>query len=150
MTGGQSGAGGPTGPTNPNPSSPAGTTGAPAGSPASTPEAQPKKPIFALIIKDKPVLFAAYMPFVGGGLFIPTQRDFQWGEEVTLNLTLMEETEKFVVQAKVVWITPKKAQGNRSPGVGVQFLHDEGKRLRDKIETYLAGMLESTNPTHTL
>lgn len=134
-----------------------GTTAVPAMPPTSataapgTPASGTKPTVLALAIKDKAVLFAAYMQFLStGGLFIPTQRDFQWGEIVTLTLTLMEETEKFTVGAKVVWITPKKAQGNRSPGIGVQFLGDEGKRLRDKMEVYLAGLLDTDKPTHTL
>lgn len=128
-------------------------------SPASSPE-QPKSSdssttsniqTLALTIKDKAVLFAAYMQFVNsGGLFIPTQREFQWGEELHIHLTLMEEPEKFQFSAKVVWITPKGAQGNRAPGIGVQFLGPEGKKVRDKMETYLAGSLQSDRPTHTL
>jgi type IV pilus assembly protein PilZ len=110
-----------------------------------------KMQVLTLAIKDKAVLFAAFMQFITqGGIFIPTQRPFQWGEEVTLALNLMEETEKYNVRAKVVWITPVGAQGNRAPGIGVQFLGDEGQRLRNKMETYLAGALNTDRPTHTL
>lgn len=114
-------------------------------------EPVPPKAQLALTIKDKEVLFAAYMQFVkSGGLFIPTQRSFQWGEEVMLGLTLMEDVEKYSLPAKVVWMTPKGAQGNRAPGIGVQFLGEEGRKLRDKMETTLAGALNSNRPTHTL
>lgn len=64
-------------------------------------------------------------------------------------LTLMEESEKLPVAGKVVWITPRGAQGNRSPGIGVQFIGDDDTASR-KIEEYLAGMLDSDRATHTM
>lgn len=110
-----------------------------------------KKPgVLTLTIKDKAVLYATYMSFLKeGGLFIPTNRPIPLGEEIAMQLTLMEETEKFPVVGVVVWSTPKGAQGNRAPGVGVQFKGDEGKVVKNKIETYLAGALKSDKPTHT-
>jgi type IV pilus assembly protein PilZ len=41
------------------------------------------------------------------------------------------------------------SQGNRTAGIGVQFSEQEGNLL-GKIETYLAGMLNSDRPTHTM
>lgn len=106
--------------------------------------------IMTLAIKDKAVLYAAYMPFVqGGGLFIPTNKAYKLGDEVFMLLSLMEEPEKIPVAGKVVWITPKGAQGNRAAGIGVQFNAQDNTALR-KIETYLAGSLESDRPTHTM
>ena len=106
--------------------------------------------MLSLNIKDKSVLFSAYMPFVqGGGLFIPTNKPYQIGDEVFMLLTLMEEAEKLPVAGKVVWITPRGAQGNRSPGIGVQFIGDDTTANR-KIEEYLAGMLDSDRATHTM
>lgn len=111
----------------------------------------PTGPVLSMAIRDKTVLYTSYMMFIhSGGLFIPTQRPFQWGEEVTLNVTLMDDPEKFIVQAKVVWMTPVGAQGNKAAGIGVQFKGDEGIRLRNKIETYLAGALNTDRPTNTL
>ena len=53
--------------------------------------------ILSLTIKDKAVLYAAYMPFIkNGGLFIPTNKQYKLGEEVFLLLNLMEETEKIM------------------------------------------------------
>ena len=104
----------------------------------------------SLTIKDKSVLYAAYMPFIkNGGLFVPTNKDYTLGEEIFMLLQLMDEPEKIPLAGKVVWITPKGAQGNRLTGIGVQLPStDEG--LRQKIETYLAGTLNSARPTHTL
>ena len=106
--------------------------------------------ILTLTIKDKAVLYAAYMPFVKhGGLFIPTTKNYQLGDEVFLLLNLMDESEKIPVAGKVIWVTPKGAQGNRAAGIGVQFSsYDE--TAKNKIETYLAGALSSDRPTHTM
>lgn len=106
--------------------------------------------IMTLTIKDKAVLYAAYMPFVrNGGLFIPTQKNYRMGDEVFLLLNLMDETEKIPVAGKIIWVTPKGAQGNRATGVGVQFNGDD-ETARTRIETYLAGSLNSDRPTHTM
>lgn len=106
--------------------------------------------ILSLTIKDKAVLYAAYMPFLqNGGLFIPTSKPYRVGDEVFMLLNLMDEPEKIPVAGKVVWVTPKRAQGNRASGVGVQFNGQDDTATR-KIETYLAGMLESDRPTHTM
>lgn len=107
--------------------------------------------ILSLTIKDKGALYAAYMPFVkNGGLFIPTNKAYQLGDEVFMLLTLMEETEKLPVAGKIVWITPKGAQGSRASGIGVQFSDQDGGNARRKIETYLAGALQAERPTHTM
>ena len=109
-----------------------------------------KAGVMSLSIKEKPALHAAYMSFVnGGGLFIPTSRAYKLGDEVFMLLNLMDEPEKIPVAGKVVWITPKGAQGNRAAGVGVQF-NDGDNTARNKIETYLAGALKSDRPTHTM
>ncbi|WP_075185209.1 PilZ domain-containing protein [Teredinibacter haidensis] len=106
--------------------------------------------ILSLTIRDKAVLYAAYMPFVqNGGLFIPTNKSYSLGDEVFMLLSLMDEPEKIPVAGKVVWITPRGAQGNRAAGIGVQF-SGEDDVANHKIETYLAGSLESDRPTHTM
>jgi len=114
------------------------------------PKLGPRNGILSLTMKDKAVLYAAYMPFVAnGGLFIATNKKFKVGDDVFLLLTLMEEPEKIPVAGKVIWLTPKGAQGNRASGVGVQF-DKKNDLARDKIETYLAGALNSEKPTHTM
>jgi type IV pilus assembly protein PilZ len=106
--------------------------------------------ILSLTIKDKAVLYAAYMPFIlGGGLFIPTSKQYQLGEEVFMLLKLMEEPEKIPVAGKVIWVTPKGTQGNKVSGIGVQFTGDE-TMAKDKVETHLAGALSSDRLTHTM
>jgi type IV pilus assembly protein PilZ len=107
--------------------------------------------ILSLSIKDRGALYAAYMPFIkNGGLFIPTTKAYQIGEEVFMLLTLMDEAEKIPVAGKIAWITPRGAQGNRAAGIGVQFSDQDGGAARHKIEAYLAGALQAERPTHTM
>ena len=107
--------------------------------------------ILSLTIKDKGALYAAYMPYVkNGGLFIPTNKSYQLGDEVFMLLTLMDETEKVPVAGKIVWVTPRGAQGNRAMGIGVQFSEQDGGTARNKIETYLGGALKAERQTHTM
>ena len=111
----------------------------------------PRQGILSLTIKDKSALYAAYMPYVqGGGLFIPTKKNYRLGEEVFMLLTLMDEPDKIPVAGKIIWITPVGAQGNRAAGIGVQFSDQDEGAARNKIEGFLAGALESDRPTHTL
>ncbi|AHG42002.1 PilZ domain-containing protein [Pseudomonas syringae] len=110
----------------------------------------PRNGILSLTIKDKSVLYAAYMPFIrNGGLFIPTSKSYKLGDEVFMLLNLMDEPEKVPVAGRVTWITPKGAQGNRTAGVGVQF-NDGDNTARNLIETHLVGALKSDRPTHTM
>lgn len=112
---------------------------------------QPRQGILSLTIKDKNALYAAYMSFVkNGGLFIPTARPYKLGDEVFMLLNLMEETERLPVAGKIVWVTPKGAEGYKATGIGVQFSEEDGGLARSKIETYLAGLLQSERPTHTM
>lgn len=111
----------------------------------------PRQGILSLTIKDKNALYAAYMQFVqNGGLFIPTTKQYNLGDEVFMLLTLMDEAERLPVAGKIIWITPVGAEGNRAAGIGVQFSDQDGGAARNKIEGYLAGALKSDRPTHTL
>lgn len=111
----------------------------------------PQQGILTLTIKDKSALYAAYMPQVkNGGLFIPTNKSYQLGDEVFLLLTLMEDSERLPVAGKVIWVTPKGAGSKRAAGIGVQFSDKDGGQTQKKIETYLAGTLSSDRPTHTM
>jgi type IV pilus assembly protein PilZ len=106
--------------------------------------------ILSLTIKDKAVLYSAYMPYLNhGGLFVPTNKTYKIGDEVFMLLNLMDEPEKIPIAGKVIWVTPKGAQGNRTAGIGVQF-SEEDAIANSKIENHLAGALESDRPTHTM
>ncbi len=112
----------------------------------------PRQGILSLAIKDKGALFNAYMPYVrGGGLFVPTSKRYNPGDEVFILLSLMDEKDRLPVAGKVVWITPPGAQGNRIAGIGVQFNESsDGDTARTKIESILAGILGQERPTHTM
>ena len=106
--------------------------------------------ILSLTIKDKAVLYAAYMPFLdNGGIFVPTNKRYSIGDEVFMLLTLMDEPEKIPIAGRVVWITPAGAQGNRQAGVGVQF-SEQDATANAKIEVHLGGALTSERQTHTM
>ena len=106
--------------------------------------------ILSLTIKDKAVLYSAYMPFLhNGGLFVPTNKTYDVGDEVFMLLSLMDEAEKIPIAGKVVWVTPRGAQGNRTAGIGVQF-SEQDAAANTKIENHLAGSLSSDRPTHTM
>ena len=108
--------------------------------------------VLSLNIRERAALYAAYMPFLkGGGIFIPTSRQYQLGEEVFMLLSLMDDPNRIAVQGKVVWITPEGVQGNRTQGIGVQFTQDEtGATARATIEQILGETLGSVRPTHTM
>lgn len=108
--------------------------------------------VLPLSINDKLALYAAYMPFIRhGGLFVPSGRQYQLGDEVFLLLQLMDDPTKHALATRVVWLTPQGAQGDKPEGVGLQFSADEaGKLVRSRIETILAGLLGTHRPTHTL
>lgn len=106
--------------------------------------------ILSLTINDKAVLYAAYMPFLEhGGLFVPTKKKYQLGDEVFMLLTLMDEPEKIPIAGRVVWITPTGAQSNRQAGIGVQF-SEQDTAANAKIENHLGGALKSDRHTHTM
>ncbi len=108
--------------------------------------------VLSLSIKEKAALYAAFMPFVkNGGIFVPTNRPYQLGDEVYLILTLLDDPTKIPVAGKVVWISPSGGGASKTPGIGVQFPGDDsGFSARKRIEDALGAALRSARPTHTL
>jgi type IV pilus assembly protein PilZ len=108
--------------------------------------------MLSLSIKERTALYAAYMPFLkNGGLFIPTSRLHQMGDQVYMLLSLMDDPAKLPLSGKVVWITPSGAQGNRQQGIGVQFDNSESSNIvRNKIESILGNAMKATRQTHTM
>jgi type IV pilus assembly protein PilZ len=106
----------------------------------------------SLNIKERAVLYAAYMPFVkGGGIFIPTTRPYKLGDEIFMLISLMDIPGRLPVAGRVIWITPAGCHGNRVQGIGVQFKDDDsGALARTRIEALLSGQLQLNRPTHTL
>jgi type IV pilus assembly protein PilZ len=108
--------------------------------------------VIQLAIREKAALYAAYIPlFNDGGVFIPSARDYKLGDDVYVLLTLPEDTQRYPVAGKVAWVTPARASGNRTQGVGVRFPNDEKSRLlKIKIEEILGAHLASDRPTQTI
>ena len=107
--------------------------------------------VLSLAIKEKAALYAAYMPYLkNGGIFVPTTKPYQLGDEVYLILTLMDDPAKLPIAGKVIWVSPAGG-GSRQPGIGVHFPADEaGLNARKKIEDLLGTALKSARPTHTI
>jgi type IV pilus assembly protein PilZ len=121
--------------------------------PASSPAAGAIRPsVVQLALKEKAALYAAYIPlFQEGGIFVPSVRDYKLGDDVYVLLTLPEDPQRYPVAGKVAWITPPRASGNRTQGVGVRFPSDEKSRqLKFKIEEILGAHLASDRPTQTI
>ncbi len=116
----------------------------------STAAARPS--VIQLSIKEKAALYAAYIPlFAEGGIFIPSSRDYRLGDDVYVLLSLPDDPQRYPVAGKVAWVTPPKAQGGRTQGVGIRFPSDEKSRqLKLKIEETLGANLSSDRQTQTL
>ena len=105
-----------------------------------------------LNIKEKAALYTAYIPFFEeGGIFVPTAREYKLGDDVYVLLTLPDDPQRYPVAGRVAWVTPARAAGNRTQGVGIQFPKDEKSRqLKYKIEEVLGSALASERPTQTI
>ena len=114
--------------------------------------AAPRPSVLSLNINSKSALYAAYMPLLkNGGIFIPTTRAYNLGDEVFMLLSLMDDPTKLPIAGTVVWITPAGAQNSKAQGIGVHFKNDEsGVEARRKIEGLLGGVMRSSRPTHTM
>ena len=119
------------------------TTNAPVGT------ARPS--VMSLAIRDKAGLATAYMPFLqGGGLFVPTTRQANLGDDLYLIITLLDDPNKYAVQGKVVWVTPAGTAG-RPQGLGVQFASNEsGEQVRARFENLIGSAALSANQTNTI
>jgi type IV pilus assembly protein PilZ len=106
--------------------------------------------LLSLSIRDRAALSSAYMPFIeGGGLFVPTPRAAEIGDDVYLIMTLPDDPTRHALPGRVVWITPS-GSGSRQQGLGIQFAKTEaGEQIRLQIESMIAAMPRSSGPTHT-
>ena len=110
--------------------------------------------LLSLSVTDKAALYASYMPFIqGGGLFVPTSKLFQLGDEVFILLQLNNEdstSESLAIAGKVVWLTPHKPQGYVKPGIGIQF-SSSGIKALNRLEKFIGkDWLNSDKKTFTL
>ena len=119
---------------------------------SNSPPSSPRPSVIQLAIREKAALYAAYIPlFSEGGIFIPTSREYQLGDDVYVLLSLPEDPQRYPVAGKVAWVTPAKASSNRTQGVGVLFPNDDKSRaLKLKIEEILGEHMASDRPTQTI
>jgi len=108
--------------------------------------------VIQLAIKEKAALYAAYISqFTDGGIFIPSTKEYKLGDDVYVLMTLPDDPLRYPVAGKVAWVTPARAAGSRTQGIGVRFPTDEKtKVLKIKIEQILGGHLGSDRPTQTM
>ena len=107
--------------------------------------------VISIAIKDKQALYMSYMPYVlNGGLFVPTKKDYDLGDELFLLVKVMDEPEPLQISGKIVWISPPGALGNRPRGVGVQFIGDTARKAAGLIENRLGATISLTRSTHTM
>lgn len=111
---------------------------------------QNRKGIISFSISDRGALYASYMPFMqDGGVFVPTNRQYDLGDNVFVLLKLMDDVNPIPVEGTISWITPAGAQGNKTPGVGVRF-SESSNDAKTAIEEHLAAALQGERPTHTM
>jgi type IV pilus assembly protein PilZ len=120
--------------------------------PASSGGSASRPSVIQLVFREKGALYAAYIPlFTEGGLFVPSTRDYQLGDDIYLLLSLPGDPQRYPVAGKVGWITPANTSGGRTQGVGVRFPADEKTRvLKARIEEILGTSISSAKPTQTL
>ena len=113
--------------------------------------AETRKGIISFSITDRGALYSSYLAFVeNGGMFVPTARSFELGDRVFMLLRIMDDVSLLPAAGTVVWVTPAGAQGNKTPGIGVQFHEEDGGATRKVIEQHLAAALKGERPTHTM
>jgi type IV pilus assembly protein PilZ len=110
-----------------------------------------KLPIVPLRFKNVNQLYKSFMPWLkNGGLFIPTNKRFEMGQEVLLMVNLPEMIDKLPAAGVVAWVCPKDVTGHNKPGVGIEFTDEEGFALRLRIEGMLVEQMKTQAPTYTL
>lgn len=110
-----------------------------------------RKGIISFTITDRGALYSAYMPYVtNGGLFVPTARNYELGDEVFMLLKMMDDYSFTPVTGNVVWVTAAGAQGNKVPGIGVQFAETDNGETKTIIEQHLAANIQGDRPTQTM
>ena len=116
-----------------------------------TKAASSRNKVISIAIKDKQALYMSYMPYVeGGGLFLPTNKEYEMGDEKFLLVKIMDEVEPVSISGNVIWVTPTGALGNRPAGVGIQFMGENAQKIANLIESKLGASLSLNRSTHTM
>jgi type IV pilus assembly protein PilZ len=119
--------------------------------PSLEPSRKSKLPIVPLHFKSTNQLYMSFMPWLkNGGLFVPTSKRFEMGQEVLMMVILPGTTDKYPATGVVAWACPKDVTGHNKPGVGIEFTDQDGLALRLRVEGMLVEQLKSKAPTYTL
>nr|CAA6822689.1 MAG: Type IV pilus assembly protein PilZ [uncultured Thiotrichaceae bacterium] len=96
----------------------------------------------SLVLSDQDELHSHYLPMLkGGGMFIPTNSELNFGDEVLVQIDLLSEKQKATVPGRVVWITPVGAQRSLMAGVGIQIMGKNRSRIQQYFESLIADRL---------
>lgn len=100
-------------------------------------------------LTDEAALVAACLPFIkGGGLFLKTTSVFTLMEHIMVELQLLNEPEPLKFMARVVWLTPSYERDQLPQGIGIQFIEEDAKRVRDTIENVVSNPFAFSANTH--
>ncbi|WP_111976427.1 PilZ domain-containing protein [Algibacillus agarilyticus] len=95
-------------------------------------------------------LYKSYMSFFNnGGLFVQTTRPYDMGDAVALSVLLPNALDSLIVSGQVAWLNPLGASSATPQGIGIAFIDDKD-RVKDRIETMLGTLLNSSEPTYTM
>ena len=109
-----------------------------------------KRGILSVSIKDEETLYEHYMGFVqGGGLFVPTNKSYELGEDVFFLLDIYLRSDPIPMSGEVIWVTHQGSASFKQQGVGVQLSEDHADFKVD-IEQALTGTVHSHKPTLTM
>jgi len=73
------------------------------------------------------------------------------GDVIYALITLLDDPQRYPIAGRVAWITPGRASGNRTQGVGIKFPKDEkSAQLKSRIEEILGDALQSDRSTQTV
>lgn len=90
-------------------------------------------------MSDRAMLQACYMPYInGGGLFVASKQVVTLGQELLVIAGLPEQTQKFPITGKVIWISPQQV-GSKPQGFAIQLSGEKGMLFRNEAERLLAG-----------
>lgn len=88
------------------------------------------------IIANTAELNASLIPFInGGGIFIPTNKQYALGDHITVDVHLPGKNDPLIIAGDVIWINPKNALHHALPGIGIQFTGADAKNIRTLLES---------------
>lgn len=104
-----------------------------------------KQVFIQLYFKARHHLYMSYMPDVQTfGLFVPTSRDLEIGQNIHVLLKILDEPERSFISARVI---DKREAGNKAEkpkGLFLQFDDENSLELKNKIDELLSDFTPNT------